>query len=57
MSARAGRKVKQGSGAAGFYAFIPVDLPPQNSAIQCDAPPAVKPGGQKQLENCSLRFY
>ena len=36
MEARAGRKIKQGSGAAGFYAFVPANLPPQNPVIQYD---------------------
>ena len=36
MDARAGRKVKHGSGEAVFYAFIPANLPPQNPAIQYD---------------------
>ncbi|MHC1762558.1 MAG: Fic family protein [Negativicutes bacterium] len=36
MDARAGRKIKQGSGDAGFYSFIPANLPPQNPSIQYD---------------------
>ena len=36
MDGRAGRKVKQGSGKAEYFCFVPADLPPQNPPIQYD---------------------
>ena len=36
MDDRAGRKVKQGSGKAEYFCFVPADLPPKNPPIQYD---------------------
>ena len=36
MDVRAGKKVKQGSGKAEYFCFVPVNLPPQNPPIQYD---------------------